>query len=298
MRRARVTYQGAFHHAMNRGFEGRPIFGDDHDKNTFVDLLVRLQELLKIRVLAYSMMSNHYHLILQNTSNRMDDFFKQLNGQFGQYYRKQHGGKGYVFQDRYKSMLIQDEGYLLMSIAYVLNNPVKAGLCTSFSEYPWSSGSLYFSGKDTQSIDCEYVESLINSEEELQRLVNGSDWDELPVIRTEMGNIIGFEDDIEAILKKSDRRSGKASLRRKRTDDKYFEPVEKIFYEFEKKYQLKIDKIDPRTYFGKRLRSELMVYLKERAGMRYRDIAELDIFAGLSINSLGPLYHRNKNRKF
>ena len=74
--------------------------------------------------------------------------------------------------------------------------------------------------------------------------------------------------------------------------------MEKIFYEFEKKHQIKIDDIDVGTKLGKNLRSELLVLLKERAGMRYSDITELDLFSGLSINSLGPIYYRNRNKKF
>lgn len=73
----------------------------------------------------------------------MSDFFKQLNGQFGTIYRKNQGGKGYVFQDRFKSMLIQDNSYLLMVIAYVLNNPVRARLVDNFIDYKWSSALFY-----------------------------------------------------------------------------------------------------------------------------------------------------------
>ena len=132
MRRARITYKGAYHHAMNRGHEGKPIFLKDRDKEFFLKLLVETSKILKIRILAYCLMNNHYHLVLENSSGRMSDFFKQLNGQFGTHYRQKNKGRGYVFQDRYKSMLIQDDSYLLMVIGYVLNNPVRAGLVNNF----------------------------------------------------------------------------------------------------------------------------------------------------------------------
>lgn len=100
MRLPRRTYDGAFHHAMNRGYEGRPIFRSAADKKFFLALLERIQPLTKIRILAYCVLDNHYHLVIQNAFGRMSDFFKQLNGQYAVYYRKRHGGRGYVFQDR------------------------------------------------------------------------------------------------------------------------------------------------------------------------------------------------------
>ena len=76
-------------------------------------------------------------MVLENSSGRMSDFFKQLNGQIASEYRKQVGGKGYVFQDRFKSTLIQNEAYLMLVIAYTLNNPVRARLVENFMDYQW-----------------------------------------------------------------------------------------------------------------------------------------------------------------
>src|SRR4030042_1581932 len=124
MRRARITYEGAFHHVMNRGIEGLAIFSEDYLKEKFIEFLSDKQEKLKIHLFAYCVMDNHYHLVLENTGGRMGNFMKQLNGQFGTFYRKQVKGRGYVFQNRFKSILIQDTTYLQMAVAYVLRNPV------------------------------------------------------------------------------------------------------------------------------------------------------------------------------
>ena len=153
MRRARVTYQGAFHHAMNRGYEGKKIFLKDSEKNLFLELLKETAKVLRIRIFAYCIMDNHYHLVLENSSGRMSEFFKKFNGQYGRIYRKENKGKGYVFQDRFKSKIIQDDSYLLMVIGYVLNNPVRAGLATDFLDYQWSSSSLYFNKQSSDIID-------------------------------------------------------------------------------------------------------------------------------------------------
>lgn len=290
-----MTYEGAIHHGMNRGYEGRPIFQHDQDKLFFIKQLGIVQELTKIRLLAYCIMSNHYHLILQNGSEKMSEFFKQLNGRFGSYYRKQYGGKGAVFQDRYKSMLIQDDAYLMLCIAYVLNNPVKARLCQNFESYWWSSGQAYFTQEKKPWLDAAYVEDLFGHNQALQDYVDAqAGLDELPVIKTSMGLIIGGEEYVPQALSQANRRVDKPSLDRKREDDFYFDPVEKVMFEFEKKHQLKIESIDSHSHHGKRLRAELLVLLKEKAGLRYVDIAKIDIFGDLSINSLGMIYHRSK----
>ena len=112
---------------------------------------------LKVRILAYCIMDSHYHLILENSSGRMSDFFRQLNGNFGMIYRKLHGEEGYVFQSRYKSTLIQAEGYLRIAIRYALLNPVRTGLVAKYDHYPWSSASEYFSQKSKGVVDNQFL---------------------------------------------------------------------------------------------------------------------------------------------
>jgi len=73
MRRARITYEGAFHHVMNRGIKGEAIFSGDLEKSQFLDYLKEFSQKLRIRLLAYCVMDNHYHIIIQNSSGRMSE---------------------------------------------------------------------------------------------------------------------------------------------------------------------------------------------------------------------------------
>lgn len=300
MRRARVTFPGAFHHAMSRGYDGRTILTDNLDKRTFLNLIEKNQRLTGIRVLAFCLMDTHFHLVLQNRSGRMPEFFKQLNGQFAAYFRKRHGGKGYVFQDRYRSMLIQDDSYLMTAIAYVLNNPVKAGLASSFEQYPWSSGMLYFSDKESKLVDQIYVKELFGSVRELRScVIRTIEMKKLPIVKSRMGEIIGDEEFIPQALELADRRSGRESLKARRKEDRYFEPVQKVIQEFEEKHGIKIDELNTRTHPGKRLRTELLVHLKDRAGLRYTDIIQMNLFSGMSMGGLGGnyLHYKRKHEK-
>ena len=297
MRRARVTYQGAYHHVMNRGYDGKPIFKERKDKEYFLSLLRLYSEKLKIRIFAYCLMDNHYHLILENSSGRMSDFLKQLNGNFGSLYRSEHVGKGYVFQGRFKSMLIQDNSYLLLSIAYILHNPVRAGLVSNFHEYEWSSASYYYNkNNDCEIIDRSYVEDLFRDENNLINMVNSSNLESLPVIETRVGKIIGEEGFISEAKKIFDRRNNRESMEGKRIDDLYFEPVEKIYMEFEKKYKINVETIDTTTHIGKRLRGEILFYLRDRGGLKYYEIKTMDLFSDMKLHSLGQLYKRTKLR--
>jgi len=76
-------------------------------------------------------------------------------------------------------------------------------------------------------------------------------------------------------LERADRRTRGPSLKRKRVDDIYFEPLEKVIQELENKHRIKFDDLDFSSFLGKRHRAELLVNLKERAGLRYTDVAEL-----------------------
>ncbi|MBN1195937.1 MAG: transposase, partial [Candidatus Aminicenantes bacterium] len=194
MRLPRRTFQGAFHHAMNRGYEGRALLRDDADRIFFLELLRKIQGLTRLRILAYCLMNTHYHMVLQDNNGKMSVFFKQLNGQYAGYFRQRYGGRGYVFQDRFKSMLIQDDAYLMVAIGYVLNNPVRAGIIKDVAEYKWSSGKEYFREKKPGIVDVGFVEELFGNAEEFNGFVKRLPIDALPTVRTELGTIIGGED--------------------------------------------------------------------------------------------------------
>ncbi len=290
MRRARITYDGAYHHVMNRGIDGRTIFFEESLKKKFIEFLEEKKEKSKIRIFAYCIMDNHFHLVLENNGNRMGEFLKNLSSQYGIYYRKQDHSKGYVFQGRYKSTLIQDESYLKTSIAYTLGNPVKANLIKEYDKYQWSSSRFYFSNSENRIIDSGFVNSLFSQKSELTEMVK-STWEKsLPIIGSKYGDMLGTKEFLETAIKRYNRRSDEYSIERNRGNDNYIEPVEKIIQEFENKYKIKIERINTNTFEGKRLRGKLLLLLKNFGGMKYSEIIRLDLFSDLQINSLGSIY--------
>jgi len=241
-------------------------------------------------------MDNHYHLILQNTSGKLSDFMKQINGGYGFYYRERVGGKGYVFQSRFKSTLIENEKYLRIAILYVLLNPTRKLIVKSPWNYSWSSIREYFKNKVSGLIDCAYVEELFESTENLSHQLREMSAIELPIIKTRMGEIMGDKTFIETAFQKSNRRLKKnVNLPQKlRIKDYSFEPPNKVIDEYEEKIGMKIIDLDINSRKGKDLRLELLVLLKDRSGLNYTKIIKYPLFRNIKYSSMSQLYKRKK----
>jgi len=296
MKRVRITFDGSYHHVMNRGIQGEDIFPDSRSKAYFLDVMAEKCLSLKIRVFAYCLMDNHYHLVLQNTSGKVSEFMRQLNGQYGIYYRKRKGGKGYVFQDRFKSILIQEDRYLRMVVIYVLLNPVRGGSVKHVSDYRWSSIHEYYTGERSSIVDNEFVEHLFGTNEDLVQDIIEWQGDELPIIHTRFGDVLGGEAFVKSSLKKFDRRKRQTTSQRKRRKEYSLKSVEQVIRKFEEKYGLTIGKIDIASHHGSALRAELLVAFKDEAGLTYSNIIAYPIFKSLKYSSLGQLYKRSKTK--
>ncbi|MBN1195946.1 MAG: transposase [Candidatus Aminicenantes bacterium] len=296
MRRARLTWQGAYHHVMARGINGMEIFSSPRFKQRFMELLYRQRDNLGIPVYAWCVMENHYHLVLENRNGRMSEFMKRVNGSFGQYFRYKTKSCGVVFQGRFKSLLIQDDRYLIQVIRYVLRNPVKAGIVTRMESYRWSSARFYFSRIREKSPDIRFVEQLFSSREQL--LADSVEAvDEPTVIATRMGPYVGDESFSRQAVQQADRRTEAWSDEAGRRNDGYFQPVYVAENEFKHCFGVHPKDIDCRKVIGKRMRGEWLVWLRERCGLTYREVSQMGLFADLELSSLGAVYRNTLKRR-
>ena len=281
---------------MNRGINGENIFEGSQNKSFFLDFLEEAILKYKIRILAYCVMDNHYHLILQNTSEKLSDFFRHLNSKYGVYYRQSTGGIGYVFEKRFKSTLIQDDEYLKWAIGYLLLNPIRAGIAQDYTHYTWSSGRFYYSDDPGGIVDTRFVEELFGSQSNLMDFLSMMAGKDLPIIETRFGEILGEEKFLQAAVERFDRRKNGYGEEMKRIEDRFFEPVEKVIWEFEKKIGEEIEDMNVNNHAGKRLRGELLVRLKDLCGLTYAEINKIAPFDNLKQGSLGKLYMDAKAR--
>ena len=113
-------------------------------------------------------MENHVHLLLRDSQTKISVFMKKTGVSYAQYYNRKYEHTGHLFQDRYKSELIADDTYLLSVFRYILNNPVKAGICPA-EEYPWSSYREY--GKANGLTDPGMLYDTIGSGAEFQQFM-------------------------------------------------------------------------------------------------------------------------------
>jgi putative transposase len=135
----RVEFAGAVYHVMSRGIEGRRICQDEDDRDRWVGFLGRAAERFGWRVLAFSLLDNHFHLFLRTPSGGLAAGMRQLNGDYAGFFNRRYGRRGPLMQGRYKAVLVEDESHWQELSRYVHLNPVRAGLCRRPEDWKWSS---------------------------------------------------------------------------------------------------------------------------------------------------------------
>lgn len=149
-RQMRKLSKSSIYHVMIRGNERKNVFPDDEDKTRFIDTLFEKKKEKEYYLYAYCLMDNHVHLLIKEGSDRISRVMKRINTSYAYYFNKKFDRVGHVFQDRYKSEVIEADGYLLAATRYIHNNPVKANIVIEPSQYRWSSYNSYI-GKGNAS---------------------------------------------------------------------------------------------------------------------------------------------------
>lgn len=138
-RRPRLQFPGAIYHVMSRGNRKLRIFDDDDDRRIFMTTLERAVWQYAIRVLAWCLMPNHYHLVIETPRGNLSDAMRHINGVYTQATNRLHQRTGHVFEGRFKSFVVQQESYLRRVARYVVLNPVRAHLVVDPADWSWSS---------------------------------------------------------------------------------------------------------------------------------------------------------------
>lgn len=152
-RTSRLDIPGLLHHVIVRGIERRPIFLDDQDRGFFLERLCFLLLETRTDCLAWSLLSNHVHLLLRPRTGSLASFMRRLLTSYAVTFNLRYKRSGHLFQNRYKSFLCDEESYFLELVRYIHLNPLRAGLVDTLENlaaYPWCGHAVVLGKRSMQ----------------------------------------------------------------------------------------------------------------------------------------------------
>ena len=162
----RIQYPGAYYHVMNRGNRRDDIFITDQDRHVFLDALAGSCETYRVKLISCVLMSNHFHMLVQTPNGNLSEFMRHFLVTYTVRFNRRNGRTGHVFQGRFKSLLVDEDEYLLPLSRYIHLNPIrtrqfkKAALsekCEYLKKYLWSSFAGYcYLRKRIKNIDYDW----------------------------------------------------------------------------------------------------------------------------------------------
>src|ERR1051326_530661 len=123
----RIVRSGGWYHLTSRGNERKAIFRDDRDRLHFCELLAETIQSFRLRLHAFVLMDNHYHLLLQLTETNLSRAVQWLNVSYSVWFNRRHRRSGHLLQGRFKSVLVNPEEWALALSRYIHLNPVRMG---------------------------------------------------------------------------------------------------------------------------------------------------------------------------
>jgi putative transposase len=141
-RTARSLLPDGVFHVTARGVARRPIYLDDEDRRLFAGLLGYIVEDHAWRVLATCLMGNHFHLVVDAEREQLSRGMHRLGGRYADAFNARYARAGHLFGDRFGARVVGDDEHLATVCGYVVDNPVRAGLCERAADWPWSRLTL------------------------------------------------------------------------------------------------------------------------------------------------------------
>jgi len=159
-RQARLDSPGTLHHVMVRGIEKRDIVNDTYDREHMVSRLGDLAEETKTSVYAWALMSNHMHILLKSGPGGLSRFMRRLLTGYAVTYNIRHQRHGHVFQNRYKSIICDEDVYFQELVRYIHLNPLRAKIVKNVSEldrYAWCGHRVIMGRRKAEWQAADYV---------------------------------------------------------------------------------------------------------------------------------------------
>jgi len=165
-RQPRLDTPGLLQHVMARGIERREIFKDDKDRKAFLERLAIILEETQTQCYAWSLIPNHFHLLIRTGPTPLSKVMRRLMTGYAVTFNKRHKRSGHLFQNRYKSVVCEEDPYLLELVRYIHLNPLRAGLVDDLKEldkYPWTSHSTILGHRKNPLIPSNFKKGSLSA---------------------------------------------------------------------------------------------------------------------------------------
>jgi REP-associated tyrosine transposase len=171
-RKARIDAPGALHHVIVRGIERRKIFRSDDDRKNFLNRLGELVTETQTQCFAWALIPNHVHLLLRTGQFPLAVFMSRLLTGYAAWFNRKYRRHGQLFQNRYKSILCQEDLYLKELVRYIHLNPLRAKLIEDMrglDKYPWCGHSVLMNENNQSWQNLDYVYGLFAEKKRLAK---------------------------------------------------------------------------------------------------------------------------------
>jgi putative transposase len=162
-RKPRIEIPGGIFHVYARGSRQQVIYRTQADRLTYLGFLSATIERYRWHCLAYCLMGNHVHLLIETPEGNLGRGMQSLHGRYAQRMNQRHGTKGALFESRYGCVVMEDDAQLWMAIRYIARNPIDAGLCLHAEEYEWSSYGFVVSSMPPRFLSVERLLSCLSA---------------------------------------------------------------------------------------------------------------------------------------
>ncbi|MBI2420813.1 MAG: transposase [Candidatus Levybacteria bacterium] len=160
----RLAFQNALYHVFNRGINKQNIFLSDEDYKFFLGKLRRLRQKYDFSIYALCLMPNHFHVSIQTRKIPISKIMSSLTTSYSMYFNRKYNHFGPVFQNRFKSILIENDSYFLGLSRYIYLNPVKAGFVKDPAKYKYTSLREVLGKEPYHFIDQDIIRLIGESE--------------------------------------------------------------------------------------------------------------------------------------
>ena len=250
-RHQRTKSTSGYYHIMLRGNEKKDIFNSNADKLRFLETVFEKKQGNRFYLHAFCLMNNHVHLMISEGIEGVATVMKRINVSYVYYFNNKYKRVGHLFQDRFKSEVVEQDRYLLALVRYIHQNPVKAGIVEKADDYRWSSHNCYLYEDNFYSkiLDIDPILRLFS--EDRQVAVKKY----IEYMNQECSDtFIDLEDDVELIDEKQARELFKRMLISRRVENRNKGKIQipdSLIKEFREKTNLSLRKIAAITGLNK-----------------------------------------------